>query len=150
MKILNGVIFVTGRKNTGMKVLAMNPSACWVSAHYIFDYFGLLKANEEPQYTREVTIEDFEKMSEWIHCYVENDCEFHHFSLYLTDINVYLIQTYQDVIDKLTKLKFERTKFFQHLSQAIDGNVEAYKYVFDIPKEVEIPDEIGKSVLLIN
>ena len=122
-----------------------DPSACWNGSKYILSKFGLPDDNFIPiNYDKLIDLfHNLSNSNRWIHLTIDSKYEFHYFSLYLGDFDkLIVLQTYGG-INKLQKNSFLVSDWINRLADAINGDGNAWRYIFSIPAKYKIPKNIG-------
>lgn len=127
--------------------LGDDPSACWVGARYVLHQPNMLDGGlGEPEYTMVIQPSDLLAIDGWAHCYVENNYEMHHFSVFVKGNALTLVQTYGG-IDELFKILFDKDSWIALLTCACEGDGKMWRSVFVIPRAVRIPNDVGRATL---
>lgn len=128
-----------------------NYSACWNGSRYLRDLSGIDSSIDNvdsfPYEIRSDILENKKKLTSYLtylfsvpgiyHFYQENISEIHYFTILIDDKEpkkLKLMQTYGG-LDLLTVKDFDKKKWIEgYVKSGVDNDLEAYKYVFDIPE----------------
>ena len=121
-----------------------DPSGCWVGSEYVIHKLN----SKDVNFMNVKSIVPSVIHDGWTHCFVENDFEMHHFSLFVDEKenSIIVIQTYGGIYE-IQKNHYVFTEWISMLEKALTGEGKAWRYIFNIPIQYKIPRRIGNGIL---